>query len=43
MTGRVVSQPFDVPPVVKTEPWDGQDATPPEEEFDLADIMAEEL
>lgn len=43
MTGRVVSQPFDMPPVVKTEPWDGEDATPPEEEFDLADIMAEEL
>lgn len=35
--GKLAKQ--EVPQIEPTEPWDGQDAAPPEEEFDLADIM----
>ena len=35
--GKLAKQ--EVPSVETVEPWDGQDAAPPEEEFDLADIM----
>ena len=43
-TGRAVTAPLpDLPPLESVEPWDGEDAEPPEEEFSLDDILNEEL
>lgn len=43
-TGRTATLPLESLPELKpAEPWDGQEPPPPEEEFDLAELMADEL
>mmetsp|Transcript_5793 Transcript_5793/g.18430 ORF Transcript_5793/g.18430 Transcript_5793/m.18430 type:complete len:429 (+) Transcript_5793:3-1289(+) len=43
-TGRATTLPLETLPALQTtEAWNGEEPPPPEEEFDLADLMADEL